>query len=183
MAAAAVWLAPRAPETAVVICIVAALLDAFDGWYARAFSKCTRVGEHMDPLADKVLMGVVYGWIGIDAASSLVWGLLALVAAREAAMTLLRAYSLRRHGRYIPASALGRAKMLVQSIVGLCVLSITHLLGRSVPVVVIAVALAVIMVVSYASAVAYVVDWKRARALSRAASVQPGTAHRRAVGR
>lgn len=161
MSVVAVGLAARAPEAAVGICIVAALLDAFDGWYARTFSSCTRVGEHMDPLADKVLMGVVFGWIGIDAASATVWVLIAVVGVREVAMTLFRAYSLRKHGRYIPASTFGRAKMLVQSIVGLGLLSITHWLGRSVPVTIVAIALAVIAVFSYASAVAYVVDWKR----------------------
>jgi CDP-diacylglycerol--glycerol-3-phosphate 3-phosphatidyltransferase len=179
MSVVAAGLAARAPEAAVVICIVAALLDAFDGWYARAFSACTRVGEHMDPLADKVLMGVVYGWIGIEAASALVWLLVAIVAVREVAMTLFRAYSLQKHGRYIPASASGRAKMLVQSVVGLGVLSITHLLDRSVPVSIVATGLAVIAVFSYASAAAYVADWKRPQEL--AAEATAPTAVRRAV--
>lgn len=183
MSVAAAGLAARAPEAAVVVCILAALLDAFDGWYARAFSKCSRVGEHMDPLADKVLMGVVYGWIGLEAASPLVWGLLAVVGVREVAMTLFRAYSLRKHGRYIPASTFGRAKMLVQSIVGLGVLSITHLLGRSVPVTTVAVALAVIAVFSYASAATYVVDWKRVSAPTPAGAMRPAAVRRAVAGR
>jgi len=183
MSVVAAGLASRAPEAAVLVCIAAALLDAFDGWYARAFSKCTRVGEHMDPLADKVLMGVVYGWIGIEAASALVWGLVAVVGVREIAMTLFRAYSLRKHGRYIPASALGRAKMLVQSIIGLGVLSTTHLLGRSVPVPLVAVALAVIALFSYVSAAAYVADWKRATAPAQAAAMRPAGVRRAVAGR
>lgn len=164
MALGAVWLATRASgaQAAVVVCIAAALLDAFDGWYARAFGQVSRVGEHMDPFADKILMGVVYGWVGIDAASPLVWGLIVAVGVREAAMTVFRAYSLRRHGRYIRASPLGRTKMLVQSVVGLGILGATHLAGRSVPVAAVEVALAIILILSYASAAAYVVDWKRA---------------------
>jgi len=179
MAAGAAWLAVRASadEAAVVVCIAAALLDAFDGWYARAFGQCSRVGEHMDPLADKLLMGVVYAWVGIDAASPLVWGLVVLVGVREVAMTVFRAYSLRRHGRYIPASPLGRTKMLVHSIVGLSILGATHLAGLSVPATVVAIALTVILVLSYASAAAYAVDWKHAG--QHAVSPMPDTETRR----
>lgn len=163
-------------QAAVLVCIAAAFLDAFDGWYARAFGQVSRVGEHMDPFADKVLMGVVYGWVGVDAASSLVWGLIAAVGVREVAMTVFRAYSLRRHGRYIPASPLGRTKMLVQSVVGLGVLGGTHLAGFSVPVAAVGVALAVILILSYASAAAYVIDWKRS--VPRDVSVRESEGHR-----
>jgi cardiolipin synthase len=163
MTVCAAWLVARtgAHEAAVIVCIVAALLDAADGWYARAFAQCSRVGEHMDPLADKLLMGVVYGWVGVDAGSPWVWSLIGLVGAREAAMTVFRAYSLRHHGRYIPASALGRVKMLVQSIAGLGILGATHLAGIAVPTAVVVAALIVIAALSYTSGVAYVIEWKR----------------------
>ena len=41
MTACAAWLVARtgAHEAAVVVCIVAALLDAADGWYARAYAQ------------------------------------------------------------------------------------------------------------------------------------------------
>ncbi len=164
MALVAAWLAARAhgAPLAVGILIAAALLDAFDGWYARAFGQVSRVGEHMDPLADKILMGVVFAWIGDDTASAMVWWLVAAVGAREVAMTVFRSYSLRRHGRYIPASPLGRTKMLVQSVLGLGILGVTHWAGVAVPVAVVEVALSVIMILSYASAAAYVIDWRRA---------------------
>ncbi len=178
MAAAAVWLAfgVDAAPVAVAVCIVAALSDACDGWLARSLGQCSRVGKHMDPLADKILMGVVFVWVGIDASSPTVWVLVALMGARDLAMTAFRAYSLRRHGRYIPASRLGRTKMLVQSVVGLTILGVTHWVGRSVPPAVVAGALAAILVISYASAIAYVVDWKReaSRAQSKGACRRPG---------
>lgn len=163
MAIGATWLAAFAgqAQAAVVVCAVAALLDGFDGWYARAFGQCTRVGEHMDPLADKILMGVVFVWVGIDAASPVIWSLVALVGVREVAMTVLRAYSLRRHGRYIPASGLGRTKMLVQSVVGIGILGSTHVLGFAMPRVVVGSALVGILILSYASAAAYVIDWRK----------------------
>jgi len=160
MAAAAVVLALHAMQAlAVSLCIAAALLDVFDGWYARTFARGSFLGQHLDPLADKLLMGVVFAWIGIDAGSVIVWGLIALVALREVGMTLLRAYSRRLHGRFIPASRLGRAKMLAQSVFGLTILGITHFLGEPVPVPVVAVSLIVIAIISYVSVVAYVRVW------------------------
>jgi len=151
----------RADAAAVAVLIAAALLDAFDGWYARTFSQCSALGKHLDPFADKLLMGVVYSWIGADAGSPLVWTLIALSGVREAAITVLRSYSLRLHGRFIPASRLGRAKMLAQSVAGLTILSITHFLGRSVPAEIVAGALLATLVVSYAGGIAYVVEWRR----------------------
>src|SRR5262245_4882011 len=176
MAFAALWLAARtgADQSAVLVCAVAALLDGFDGWYARSFDQCSRVGEHMDPLADKILMGVVYGWLGIDAHSAMVWVLIGMVAARDVAMSVFCAYGLRRHGRYIPASGWGRKKTLGQTVAGLSILSATHLAGLEVPRILVGLTLTIILVLSYASAAAYVADWKRA-ARKEAAESQPGT--------
>ena len=95
---------------AVVLCVIAALLDAFDGWYARKFSQCTKLGEHLDPLADKLLMAVVYAVIAWKTGLLLVWIIIGLIALREVGMTLFRAYSLRRHKKFIPANLLGKAK-------------------------------------------------------------------------
>ncbi|MDH4038307.1 MAG: CDP-alcohol phosphatidyltransferase family protein [Candidatus Krumholzibacteria bacterium] len=174
MALAAALLAiAHAPQAAVGILIAAALLDAFDGWYARAFSQSTALGAHLDPLADKVLMGVVFVWVGVESRSPWVWGLVALVALRETAVTLLRAYSLRRHGRFIPASRFGRIKMLTQSIVGLTLLSVMHFLGREVPVVVTVTGLVGILIVSYASGVGYLSVW-RSGGLGMGRPVSPG---------
>jgi phosphatidylglycerophosphate synthase len=161
MAAGAVWLALEGADVlAVSVCIAAAWLDAFDGWYARRFSRVSSLGAHLDPLADKVLMGVVYVWIGIDTRSSVAWCIIALIAAREIGITFLRVYSLRRHGRFIPASPLGRAKMLAQSIVGLTTLSVTHYLGARIPAPFVCGALVVILGISVASAVGYIRSWR-----------------------
>jgi phosphatidylglycerophosphate synthase len=154
----------RADAAAVAVLIAAALLDAFDGWYARTFSQCSALGTHLDPFADKLLMGVVYVWIGTDAGSPLVWTLIACSGAREVAITALRSHSLRRHGRFIPASRLGRAKMLAQSVAGLTILSVSHFLGRSVPTGIVAGAVLGPLAVSYAAGIAYLVEWRRARA-------------------
>jgi CDP-diacylglycerol--glycerol-3-phosphate 3-phosphatidyltransferase len=154
-AAAAMALSARAEPLAVAILILAALLDAFDGWYARAFAQSTRLGKHLDPFADKVLVGVILVWIACDARSPVVWALAGASIARDAAMTALRMYSVRARRRLIPASPLGRVKMFIQSAGGLVILSFTHILGWSVPVGIVIAALAVMVIVSVAAMVGY----------------------------
>jgi CDP-diacylglycerol--glycerol-3-phosphate 3-phosphatidyltransferase len=154
--AAALAIDARAEATAVAILIIAALLDAFDGWYARAFAQSTRLGKHLDPFADKVLVGVIVVWIACDARSGVVWILVGLSLARDIAMTGLRMYSARRRRRLIPASALGRVKMFVQSAGGLVILSFTHILGWPVPVGFVIAALSFMVIVSLAAMVGYI---------------------------
>lgn len=188
MAFAAVWLAVAGESAAAVaILIAAAVLDAFDGWYARAYAQCSALGAHLDPLADKILMGVVFAWVGIESRSPWVWGLVALVAVRETAVTLLRAYSLRRRGRFIPASRTGRIKMLTQSMVGLTLLSVMHFLGREVPGAVVVAGMVAVLIVSYASGLGYLRRWRgeeaRCRADGALTTRGPGEESRVSAGR
>ena len=118
---------------AVSLLITASVLDVFDGWYARTFSTPTSLGKHLDPVADKILVGVILLWLGADAHSVTVWCLVGLALAREVAVTVLRTYNTRRHGRMIPSSALGKLKMFLQCAGGCTMLGITHFLGKSTP--------------------------------------------------
>jgi len=74
----------RALPAAVVLLTAAAVLDAVDGWVARALAHYSRLGTHIDPLADKVLIMVVFAWVGADADSPWVWSLVGAAMAREA---------------------------------------------------------------------------------------------------
>jgi cardiolipin synthase len=47
-------------RTALVVLLVAALTDGLDGYFARALQAQSRLGEVLDPIADKVLMGGVF---------------------------------------------------------------------------------------------------------------------------
>ena len=154
----------RGEEIAVALCVAAALLDIFDGWYARAFSQCSHLGEHLDPLADKILMAVVYTVIAVGMASTTVWVLLGLIALREVAMTVFRSYRLRRHRRFIPANRLGKVKMILQSAAGLTILVYAHVINGSfdIPVPVVVVPLVGILFVSYVSAAVYLRIWRMA---------------------
>ena len=158
LAAAAGWMAyaSGAERLAVMLLIVAALLDAFDGWYARSFGQATSLGKHLDPFADKILVGVILVWIGCDARSPVAWWLIGVSLARDVAMTLFRAYSVRARRRLIPASTLGRWKMFVQSAGGLTILSLTHVLGMAVPAAVVIAGLSIMLMVSLAAMVGYI---------------------------
>jgi CDP-diacylglycerol--glycerol-3-phosphate 3-phosphatidyltransferase len=182
-AAATLFWAARAEELAVVMCVAAVALDAFDGWYARTFSQCSSLGEHLDPFADKLLMAVVYGVLAIRMDSAIVWYLITLVAIREIGMTIFRSYSLRRHRQFIPANSLGKAKMIVQSTVGLAFVTYGVFVERGfdLPVVVVAVPLAAILVLSYVSAGVYVGAWRSARQPGRRATAA-GDSKRMVVG-
>lgn len=162
--AAACFFTRRYEGVAVALCVTAALLDIFDGWYARAFAQCSHLGEHLDPLADKLLMAVVYGEIAVGMGSVAVWTLLGFIALRELAMTVFRSYSLRRYRRFIPANRLGKSKMILQSTVGLAILAYAHVIndGFGIPVPVVIIPLLGILLVSYFSAVVYLRDWQSA---------------------
>jgi CDP-diacylglycerol--glycerol-3-phosphate 3-phosphatidyltransferase len=122
----------RHEALAVSLLITAAVLDVFDGWYARTFASTTSLGKHLDPFADKVLVTVIMLWVARDAGSITVWCLVGVSLGRELAMTLLRMYSTRRLGRLIPASVRGKLKMFLQCAGGLTILGITHFLGKRV---------------------------------------------------
>jgi CDP-diacylglycerol--glycerol-3-phosphate 3-phosphatidyltransferase len=165
LVAAVLFVSHNNEKAAVLLCVIAALLDAFDGWYARKYSQCTRLGEHLDPLADKLLMAVVYAVIAWKAGSPLVWWIVGLIALREVGMTIFRAYSLRRFRKFIPANALGKAKMILQSTFGLIILGYAHFWnsGFGFPLSVVLVPLLIILVISYYSALVYLIGWRNAQ--------------------
>ena len=109
-------------------------------------------------------MAVVYGVLAIRIDSVLVWTLLALIGLREVGMTAFRSYSLRRHRKFIPANGLGKAKMIVQSTVGLAFVAYGTFSpgGFDIPVAVVAAALSAILFLSWFSAGAYLRAWNAA---------------------
>jgi len=160
--AAVLFVVQSHEKVGVVLCVVAALLDAFDGWYARAFSQCSNLGKHLDPLADKLLMAVVYVLIAVKMHSLAVWTLVGLIAVREIGVTLFRAYSLRRYETFIPANRWGKAKMILQSTVGIVLIAYAYLWngGFHFQPTVVEVPLAAILLISYYSAIIYIKSWR-----------------------
>ena len=86
--------------------------DLFDGVLARRHGR-TRSGAFLDPLADKVL--VLGGMSTLVVAGSLWWVPVAIIAAREVAMSVYRTYVGRR-GVSIPANRPAKVKTWMQCV-------------------------------------------------------------------
>ena len=96
--------------------------DALDGWVARRQGS-TSSGAFLDPLADKVL---VLGALTVLVIKSRIWWLpVALIAAREVAISGYRSYVGRR-GISVPARRWAKIKTIVQEVaVGFALLPFT----------------------------------------------------------
>ncbi len=98
---------------ALVCFVVAAISDYWDGHFARMHQTGTRLGQFMDPLADKVLVlgtFVVLAWLHPRLAP---WWAVALIAARDLGVTALRSY-VESKGRSLRTLPLAKWKTTLQ---------------------------------------------------------------------
>jgi CDP-diacylglycerol--glycerol-3-phosphate 3-phosphatidyltransferase len=102
----------------ILLSVLASLLDVVDGWLARRLRQISRLGEHLDPLADKVLITVVFGALALFLQELWVTILVCLLLLREWGITWLREVLKRRKNLTLPAGRIGKWKMLSQSLFG-----------------------------------------------------------------
>jgi len=96
-----------------VLFVAAAISDYFDGRLARKYNVGTSFGKYLDPLADKVLvLGTFTAFIFIRPDLVPVWTV-AVIAARDVAVTALRTWA-RRRNRELQTSLAAKAKTTVQ---------------------------------------------------------------------
>lgn len=97
-----------------VVFIVAALTDWYDGWTARKFGNSSRLGKFFDPLADKVLTSVaLLGYVSLGLIDGwMVW----IVIVRDFLITGLRTYA-EYHDQPIVTSKSAQAKTFGQFVV------------------------------------------------------------------
>jgi CDP-diacylglycerol--glycerol-3-phosphate 3-phosphatidyltransferase len=115
---------------ALVVFVVAALTDIYDGYLARKYGWITNLGKFLDPLADKLLVALaLIGLVQIEIMP--VWGAY-LIIGRELLVTGLRAIAAYA-GVLILPSRLGKWKTVAQMISLLCYLflSVVGLSERS----------------------------------------------------
>jgi CDP-diacylglycerol---glycerol-3-phosphate 3-phosphatidyltransferase len=84
--------------------------DGLDGWLARR-DGTTRSGAFLDPLADKIL--ILGGFIALVVRGDVWWVPVALMAAREAFVSIYRSLAARR-GISLPARQWGKWKAFIQ---------------------------------------------------------------------
>ncbi len=105
---------------------VALFLDAVDGWVARRTGRVTAWGGFVDPLADKLCMAALYGFLAFQVGSGPGWILLGAVWTRDAVVTAARGLSFARYGEPLPARRGGKLKMVFQSLAGFALLVISQ---------------------------------------------------------
>jgi CDP-diacylglycerol--glycerol-3-phosphate 3-phosphatidyltransferase len=106
---------------------LAALTDWLDGYLARRRKQVTALGQFIDPLADKLLTIAAFtSLLQMDLVQA--W-MVAIIIGREFAVTALRAFAAAR-GVSMPASPLGKVKMVAQVVAILAlILGHDHLAG------------------------------------------------------
>ena len=106
---------------------LASLTDWLDGYLARRRKQITALGQMMDPLADKLLTSAVFiALVQMEVAKA--W-MVAVIIGRELAITALRSIAYSR-GVAIPASPLGKVKMIAEVVAILGMILGPERLGR-----------------------------------------------------
>lgn len=77
---------------AIILLFVAGFTDVIDGFLARRTKTTTPVGAYFDPIADKVLLSVVY--ISLGLAGAMPWWMVAVVFGRDVLILAMAAYGL-----------------------------------------------------------------------------------------
>ena len=98
---------------ALIVFIIAAISDYYDGKLARALQAGSRLGKFLDPLADKILVLGTFIAFSILMPDLVPWWAVALIAARDAFVTGLRTWHETR-GRSLRTTHLAKAKTTVQ---------------------------------------------------------------------
>lgn len=100
-----------AAVSAFLIFLIASLSDSLDGYLARRMGTISRVGQFLDPTADKLLIGAAL-IVLVRTRDFPLWAAL-LIAFREVAVQILRT-QLVRGGRDLPSSPAGKLKTVLQ---------------------------------------------------------------------
>jgi|WetSurMetagenome_2_1015567.scaffolds.fasta_scaffold215673_1 CDP-diacylglycerol---glycerol-3-phosphate 3-phosphatidyltransferase len=105
---------PSMRQWSLVVFILAAITDWYDGWVARRWGYVTRWGTFFDPFADKVVTSaalIAYIYLGL-VAGWMVW----IIVVRDAIITLLRSYA-EFKGKPVETSKLAKIKTFMQFVI------------------------------------------------------------------
>jgi CDP-diacylglycerol--glycerol-3-phosphate 3-phosphatidyltransferase len=103
----------------VLILLVAAATDVMDGYIARKRSEITTLGILLDPIADKLLISAAF--ISLVQMKLVPAWMVVIIIGREFIVVGLREIA-SAEGLIIPASALGKTKMILQVLAGCAVI-------------------------------------------------------------
>ena len=116
------WPTPVGRGFAAFCFFVAALTDYLDGWLARRHGITSALGQYLDPLADKLIVGAVLVMLAAVPPEPRIPAWMAVVLIlREVAVTGLRAIA-SSGGVHMPAQELGKYKTIFQIFACQCLL-------------------------------------------------------------
>ena len=98
---------------AFVLFVIAAVSDYFDGKLARLFKARSRLGQYLDPFADKVLVLGTFVTLAVLMPRLVPWWAVLLIAARDLMVTGLRTWAEAR-GRSLQTTPLAKFKTTSQ---------------------------------------------------------------------
>src|SRR5262249_55718035 len=108
------WPTPGARAIAAGAFLLACLTDFLDGWLARRHGLTTALGQLLDPLADKLIVGAgLVMWAGVPPEPRVPAWMAVVIVLRELAVTGLRGIA-SSGGVTLPAQELGKYKMILQ---------------------------------------------------------------------
>lgn len=93
--------------------IIASISDWADGKVARQFAVKSKLGQFLDPIADKVLVLGTFVALVFILPNHVVWWLVALIAFRDLSVTALRVY-MKRNGQTLKTSHAAKWKTTFQ---------------------------------------------------------------------
>jgi cardiolipin synthase len=106
---------------AIILLFAAGFTDVIDGFLARRFEISTRVGAYFDPIADKILLSVIYVSLGF--AGAMPWWMVAVVFGRDVLILAMAGYGLLFTSlRKFPPSVWGKISTFFQIAAALVVL-------------------------------------------------------------
>lgn len=99
--------------SAVVLFVLASLSDYYDGELARRFQIRSRLGQYLDPLADKILVLGTFGMLAFQEPNIVPWWAVAVIALRDVAVTGLRSW-VEAGGKTLRTYRIAKAKTMLQ---------------------------------------------------------------------
>lgn len=71
---------PSANLTALILMLIGAVTDILDGWLARKMKQVTNLGRILDPIADKIGIGIVFLFLALTRNDFPLWFVLVVIA-------------------------------------------------------------------------------------------------------
>jgi len=99
--------------SAVVLFVLASLSDYYDGELARRFQVRSRLGQYLDPLADKILVLGTFGMLAFEAPALVPWWAVLVMALRDVAVTGLRSW-VEAWGKTLHTYRIAKLKTMLQ---------------------------------------------------------------------